>query len=465
VYFGSPGSHDLAVERGGFGLLPAQKAISVSGHVTGADFYLPPLDDQVQNGGFESGGWSAWQPAGSKLPSLTATAHTGQGAALLDSGSGESRLSQSVSVPAHSIQPTLSLMVRLAANAGPASKLKVQVLGTTTITREWTVQDGPWVHVWSDLSSVAGQTVEIRLIVAGAPAVIVDEVSLGSALAIIRSSPAAGDGEPHGVAIAGMAAGRKLDLRGAKRAHGENTRTGKLTTPPQPSALADGQQRRYVTRVTGGVLDDLDLARHGAALFSSLPTVFGSVLKVGPTALCWVASARVVIPRRTYVGAPAASFQCRVMVGQGVSSTPPALAALNCWTTCGCRRAASDRWPRREICVGPRTCRPPLRSMAFGIPSDRTPAGQRCATDSGNHTFARRGAHPGTVHRERPIDEDDVWLGASAIVLGGVTVGRGSVVAAGAVVTHSMPPYSVARGVPAQIVGLRGEETAAGNHG
>jgi acetyltransferase-like isoleucine patch superfamily enzyme len=85
----------------------------------------------------------------------------------------------------------------------------------------------------------------------------------------------------------------------------------------------------------------------------------------------------------------------------------------------------------------------------------------------GNHTFARRDlpirAQP---TEERPIViEDDVWLGASAIVLSGVTVGQGSVVAAGAVVTHSLPPYSVARGVPAQIVGMRGEESVpTGDH-
>jgi acetyltransferase-like isoleucine patch superfamily enzyme len=52
-----------------------------------------------------------------------------------------------------------------------------------------------------------------------------------------------------------------------------------------------------------------------------------------------------------------------------------------------------------------------------------------------------------------------VWLGASVIILGGVTVGRGSVVGAGAVVTHDLPPYSIARGVPARVVGVRGDES------
>jgi acetyltransferase-like isoleucine patch superfamily enzyme len=62
---------------------------------------------------------------------------------------------------------------------------------------------------------------------------------------------------------------------------------------------------------------------------------------------------------------------------------------------------------------------------------------------------------------EQPIVvEEDVWLGASVIILGGVTVGRGSVVGAGAVVTQDLPPYSIARGVPARVVGMRGDEPA-----
>lgn len=45
--------------------------------------------------------------------------------------------------------------------------------------------------------------------------------------------------------------------------------------------------------------------------------------------------------------------------------------------------------------------------------------------------------------------EDDVWIGANAVVLPGVTIGRHSVVAAGAVVTKDVPPYSLVAGVPA----------------
>jgi acetyltransferase-like isoleucine patch superfamily enzyme len=52
--------------------------------------------------------------------------------------------------------------------------------------------------------------------------------------------------------------------------------------------------------------------------------------------------------------------------------------------------------------------------------------------------------------------EDDVWLGAGAIILDGVTIGKGSVIGAGAIVTKDIPPYSVAVGVPAKVLKKRG---------
>ncbi len=53
----------------------------------------------------------------------------------------------------------------------------------------------------------------------------------------------------------------------------------------------------------------------------------------------------------------------------------------------------------------------------------------------------------------RPIVlEDNVWLGARVIVLRGVTIGSGSVIGAGSVVTRDVPPRSVAAGLPARIV-------------
>lgn len=50
------------------------------------------------------------------------------------------------------------------------------------------------------------------------------------------------------------------------------------------------------------------------------------------------------------------------------------------------------------------------------------------------------------------ILEDDVWIGANAVVCGGVTIGKGSVIGAGSVVTHSIPAGVVAAGVPCRPV-------------
>ncbi|MBI5302416.1 MAG: acyltransferase [Chloroflexi bacterium] len=50
------------------------------------------------------------------------------------------------------------------------------------------------------------------------------------------------------------------------------------------------------------------------------------------------------------------------------------------------------------------------------------------------------------------VVEDDCWIGAGAIILDGVRLGRGAVVAAGAVVTRDVPPHTLVGGVPARIL-------------
>jgi acetyltransferase-like isoleucine patch superfamily enzyme len=53
------------------------------------------------------------------------------------------------------------------------------------------------------------------------------------------------------------------------------------------------------------------------------------------------------------------------------------------------------------------------------------------------------------------ILEDDLWLGIHVTILSGVTIGRGSVLAAGSVVNKSCPPYSIIGGIPAKILKFR----------
>jgi acetyltransferase-like isoleucine patch superfamily enzyme len=55
------------------------------------------------------------------------------------------------------------------------------------------------------------------------------------------------------------------------------------------------------------------------------------------------------------------------------------------------------------------------------------------------------------------VVEDDVWIGANAIVLDGAILRRGCVVGAGALVNGELPSYSISVGVPARVVGYRGK--------
>lgn len=52
----------------------------------------------------------------------------------------------------------------------------------------------------------------------------------------------------------------------------------------------------------------------------------------------------------------------------------------------------------------------------------------------------------------------DNWIGTNSTILKGVTIGRGAIIAAGALVTKDVPPYSIVGGVPAKLIGMRFNE-------
>lgn len=80
---------------------------------------------------------------------------------------------------------------------------------------------------------------------------------------------------------------------------------------------------------------------------------------------------------------------------------------------------------------------------------------------TGNHRVDVVGTFIVNSHKKLPendkevIIEDDIWIGANVTILMGVLIGRGSVVAAGAVVNKSCPPYSIIGGVPAKVLKFR----------
>jgi acetyltransferase-like isoleucine patch superfamily enzyme len=83
--------------------------------------------------------------------------------------------------------------------------------------------------------------------------------------------------------------------------------------------------------------------------------------------------------------------------------------------------------------------------------------GPRVSIYAENHVFD----NPDVTIKEQGVQkmdvhiEDDCWIASNAVITAGVTIGKGSVVAAGAVVTNSFPPYSVIGGVPAKLIKSR----------
>lgn len=62
------------------------------------------------------------------------------------------------------------------------------------------------------------------------------------------------------------------------------------------------------------------------------------------------------------------------------------------------------------------------------------------------------------------VFEGDNWVGANATILRGVTIGEGSVIAAGAVVKKDVPAYSIVGGVPAKVIKMRFTEEEIADH-
>lgn len=85
---------------------------------------------------------------------------------------------------------------------------------------------------------------------------------------------------------------------------------------------------------------------------------------------------------------------------------------------------------------------------------DRTLVGYRTQIISGNHIipdYKARIFNSGHEYKSVHISED-VWIGANCIIMPGVTIGVGAVIAGGSVVTKDVPNYSIVAGVPAKII-------------
>lgn len=117
----------------------------------------------------------------------------------------------------------------------------------------------------------------------------------------------------------------------------------------------------------------------------------------------------------------------------------------------------------KDFCLGAYSYIGPGASIAPGVKAGNyVMFGPRVLIVGKDHLFNKPGVP--TIFSGRPLAamtviEDDVWVGASSVIIAGVHIGRGAIVAAGAVVTRNVPEYSIVGGVPAKVIGSRFDES------
>ena len=84
--------------------------------------------------------------------------------------------------------------------------------------------------------------------------------------------------------------------------------------------------------------------------------------------------------------------------------------------------------------------------------------GPDCVILTSTHNFERTDIpmnQQGFLPKRKVTIGDDVWIGARVIILPGISIGKGSIIGAGAVVTKDVPEYAVVAGIPAKLVKYR----------
>ena len=112
-----------------------------------------------------------------------------------------------------------------------------------------------------------------------------------------------------------------------------------------------------------------------------------------------------------------------------------------------------------EVYIGPRAMF--LCTESQIIIGNKVLFGPHVTIIGGDHRVTDVGRFIYDVHDKHPEDDqdvhigDDVWIGTNTTLLKGVHVGRGAVVAAGALVVKDVPPYAIVGGVPAKVMKYR----------
>jgi galactoside O-acetyltransferase len=242
----------------------------------------------------------------------------------------------------------------------------------------------------------------------------------------------------------------------------ERVREQRRTIPSGGLAANFGN---YVQRATGGH----NLARFAwqgliLTVMYRLPTIWATILRgvvyravlggIGSSCLI-EEDVRLQVPQRIYLGK-------RVFLGQysyldGQTSSLRLGNDVHIARFCTLRAGACGITLHDSVGINTRSYIEGNGGVEVGAYTLFSP-GVHCI--SGNHVFENPDVpikYQATTYGKITIGED-CWLGTNVVVLPGITIGRGSVIGAGAVVTKDVPEFSIALGVPARVVGHRGNK-------
>lgn len=156
----------------------------------------------------------------------------------------------------------------------------------------------------------------------------------------------------------------------------------------------------------------------------------------------------------------------RTRIGRNVEIVGPERVRLGRQVTLSGNAYVNATGPRGSVRIGDETH---VDQFCVLYGQGGLAIGARCAIASGVIIYSQTNqyAHdPAGPILDQPVIYapvtigDDVWIGARAVILPGVTVGDHAVIGAGAVVRRDVPPWAIAAGVPAKIIGDRRERAA-----
>lgn len=120
-----------------------------------------------------------------------------------------------------------------------------------------------------------------------------------------------------------------------------------------------------------------------------------------------------------------------------------------------------------DVYIGPGANFSSIKSITLG---NKIMFGPNVTITGGDHNTQRIGQFMFDVQDKLPendlpvVIKDDVWIGTGAIILKGVTIEKGSIVAAGSLVNKNVPSYTIVGGVPAKIIKTRFSPSQLNEH-